>query len=519
MPDGLRGWERGEALSSRLGLGSTASHTTTFRRSRRPSALLPGFSAGPVILRRERWETRYAAATITSDVLAITVAVVLGYLLGLGSFVPLFGNVAPGVGVVAGLLMLVGLVTARAWDPRVLGQGAEEFSRVLRAVVTSAVVLGLLGLALQATAPRPWVFGLMPMAGVLAVLGRLALRDRLHTLRGRGECALPVLAVGTVESVSDLIVRTGRDSRRGWIVTGICTPTGTASHGADGILGVPVLGDLDAVGEISRAGRHRVVAVCPTPGWTPARLRQLAWQLEEAPTELVVDPGLMEVAGPRLHIEPVDGLPLLRLTRPTFTGVPWLAKHAMDRLGSALLLLVIAPLLLVLAVAIKLDGGGPVFFRQVRVGRHGREFTMLKFRSMVVDAETRLAELVAANDGAGPLFKMRTDPRITRVGAILRRYSFDELPQLINVLTGAMSLVGPRPPLPAEVATYGRDAQRKLLVKPGLTGLWQISGRSDLSWEQSVRLDLRYVENWNLALDALILWKTFGAVINSRGAY
>jgi lipopolysaccharide/colanic/teichoic acid biosynthesis glycosyltransferase len=160
-----------------------------------------------------------------------------------------------------------------------------------------------------------------------------------------------------------------------------------------------------------------------------------------------------------------------------------------------------------------------VFFRQTRVGRHGREFTMLKFRSMVVDAEAKLVELVAANDGAGPLFKLKTDPRITRVGAFLRRYSLDELPQLVNVLTGAMSLVGPRPPLPAEVATYGRDAQRRLLVKPGLTGLWQISGRSDLSWEQSVRLDLRYVENWNLALDALILWKTFGAVVNSRGAY
>jgi lipopolysaccharide/colanic/teichoic acid biosynthesis glycosyltransferase len=138
---------------------------------------------------------------------------------------------------------------------------------------------------------------------------------------------------------------------------------------------------------------------------------------------------------------------------------------------------------------------------------------------MVVDAEAKLVELVAANDGAGPLFKLKTDPRITRVGAFLRRYSLDELPQLVNVLTGAMSLVGPRPPLPAEVATYGRDAQRRLLVKPGLTGLWQISGRSDLSWEQSVRLDLRYVENWNLALDALILWKTFGAVVNSRGAY
>jgi exopolysaccharide biosynthesis polyprenyl glycosylphosphotransferase len=226
----------------------------------------------------------------------------------------------------------------------------------------------------------------------------------------------------------------------------------------------------------------------------------------------------MEVAGPRLHVEPVDGLPLLRLTRPTFTGVPWVAKHVVDRLGSIVLLLLTAPLLLVLAVAVKVDGG-PVFFRQTRIGRHGQEFTMLKFRSMVVDADSRLDELAEVNEGAGPLFKLKHDPRVTRVGRLLRRYSLDELPQLFNVLRGTMSLVGPRPPLPREVATYQRDARRRLLVKPGLTGLWQISGRSDLTWEQAVRLDLRYVENWNLALDALILWKTIGAVLNSRGAY
>ena len=176
------------------------------------------------------------------------------------------------------------------------------------------------------------------------------------------------------------------------------------------------------------------------------------------------------------------------------------------------------PVLLILAAGVKLDGG-PIFFRQTRVGRHGNEFTMLKFRSMIVDAEAKLAELTRDNDGAGPLFKMKQDPRVTRFGAFLRRFSLDELPQLFNVLGGSMSLVGPRPPLPREVATYARDAKRRLLVKPGLTGLWQISGRSDLTWEQSVRLDLRYVENWNLALDALILWKTIGAVLNRRGAY
>ena len=467
--------------------------------------------------RRTPWESRYVGAVVVTDVLAVCGVVLLGYVLGLGSYVPQFG-VSPGVGIISGILMIGGLLVSRSWDPQVLGQGSEEFSRLIRAVVISAVALGLLGLAFTATAARPWVFGLIPLGGLVAGMLRLLLRMRIHRLRDRGRCVLPVLAVGPVDAVSDLIDRTRRDRRRGWVVTGVCTPTGTAADGSEAIMGVPVLGDLDAVAEAARSGEHRVVAVSPAPGWTSRRLHQLAWSIEDVAAELVVDPGIMEVAGPRLHVDPVDGFPLLRLTRPTFTGVPWLVKHAVDRLGSAVLLLLTAPLFVVLAIGVKLDGG-PVFFRQIRVGRHGREFSMLKFRSMVVDAEKRMAEIAAHNEGAGPLFKMKRDPRVTRFGAFLRRYSLDELPQLINVLTGGMSLVGPRPPLPKEVAVYGQDAQRRLLVKPGLTGLWQISGRSDLSWEQSVRLDLRYVENWNLALDAQILWKTFGAVVNSRGAY
>jgi len=475
------------------------------------------YRSAPAPMPRAHWESNYMAAVIVTDVVAVSVAVLLGYLLGLGSYVPQFG-VSPGVGILSGILLIGALLASRSWDPRILGQGSEEFSRLIRAVVTSAVALGLLGLAFTATAARPWVFGLIPLAGLLACVFRLLLRLRIHRLRDRGHCALSVLAVGPANAVIDLVDRTRRDRHRGWVVSGVCTPTGAAPDGGDTLLEVPVLGDLDAVADVARSGEYRVVAVCPTPGWSSKRLHELAWSLEDVAAELVVDPGLMEVAGPRLHVDPVDGFPLLRLTRPTFTGVPWLVKHAVDRLGSVLLLLLTAPLFLALAIGVKLDGG-PVFFRQTRVGKHGREFRMLKFRSMVVDAEQRKTELTAHNDGAGPLFKMRRDPRVTRFGAFLRRYSLDEVPQLLNVLAGQMSLVGPRPPLPKEVAAYALDAQRRLLVKPGLTGLWQISGRSDLSWEQSVRLDLRYVENWNLALDAQILWKTFGAVVHSRGAY
>ncbi|WP_246170559.1 sugar transferase [Pseudonocardia hierapolitana] len=468
---------------------------------------------------RPAWEQQYRTLVIASDVFGVAVAVLVGNLLGLGNVVPVLGDVAPGVGILAGLLTLAALTASRAWDVRVLGHGSEEFSRLIKGFVISAVVLGMLGLALLATAARPWVFGLIPFAGALATIGRLVLRVRLHRRRRRGQCLVPVLAIGTTASVADLIERTRRDDTVGWVVAGVCTPTGTGADGTDHISGVPVLGDLDAAGEVVSRGEHRVVAVCRTPGWSARRLHEFAWRLEGVGADLVVDPGLMDVAGPRLHVEPVDGMPLLRLTKPVFTGVPWMVKHCYDRLSAVVLIVLLLPVLLAVAIAIKLDDRGPVLFRQTRIGRHGREFRMLKFRSMVVDAEQRLESLVEQNEGAGPLFKMRADPRVTRVGALMRRYSLDELPQLLNVAAGTMALVGPRPPLPVEVANYGADARRRLLVKPGLTGLWQIGGRSDLSWNESVRLDLRYVENWSPALDLLILWKTLGIVLRGHGAY
>jgi exopolysaccharide biosynthesis polyprenyl glycosylphosphotransferase len=193
-------------------------------------------------------------------------------------------------------------------------------------------------------------------------------------------------------------------------------------------------------------------------------------------------------------------------------------KHLVDVIGTLLVLLVLLPVLVGVAIAVRLDGG-PAFFTQTRVGRGGRTFKMIKFRSMVVNAEAVKQQLMDANEGAGPLFKLRNDPRITKVGHVLRKYSLDELPQLFNVLTGSMSLIGPRPCLPAEAATYTSEARRRLAVKPGLTGLWQVSGRSDLSWEESVRLDLHYVDDWSLALDAKIVAKTFGAVLAGKGAY
>ena len=261
------------------------------------------------------------------------------------------------------------------------------------------------------------------------------------------------------------------------------------------------------------------MAVLACPEMNGIRLRQLAWDLEKTGTDMCVAPALMDVAGPRTTIRPVAGLPLLHVDHPELDGGKQVVKALFDKIVALTGLALVAPLFVVIMLAIKLSDHGPVFFRQVRVGKDGHSFAVWKFRTMVVDAEQRKAELAAHNEADGALFKMRRDPRVTRVGSYLRRYSLDELPQLINVLVGDMSLVGPRPALPMEAAKYGVPMRRRLVVKPGMTGLWQINGRSDLPWDEAVRLDLRYVENWSFALDLQILWKTWSAVMRGSGAY
>jgi exopolysaccharide biosynthesis polyprenyl glycosylphosphotransferase len=288
---------------------------------------------------------------------------------------------------------------------------------------------------------------------------------------------------------------------------------------AQGVEGVPVLGDLDGVVAVVRRHDVDTVAVLPSPQMDGAALRRLAWELEKTSAELLLVPAVTEIVGPRVRIRPVCGLPLMHLERPELRGVRRLTKGVFDRSAAAFGLVLLAPLLVGIALVLRISTPGPILFRQERVGRHGTTFQMLKFRTMVDGADQMVHTLAAENDGNGVLFKRKVDPRVTGVGAVLRRYSLDELPQLLNVVKGDMSLVGPRPPLPSEVDRYGFDMHRRFLVKPGLTGLWQISGRSDLSWDESVRIDIRYVENWSLSLDLLILWRTFGAVVRGSGAY
>ncbi|WP_409239471.1 sugar transferase [Streptomyces sp. PA5.6] len=464
------------------------------------------------------WEQRYRRTVITSDTVATAFVVA-----GIGIF---FGardaaNWHEKWGILAfgtELLVLGALAVSRAWAPSVLGQGAEEFRRLGRSLFTAVVVLALGGIALTSRNIKLWIFVAIPAIGLVTMTARYLLRLRLHRQRQDGRCLRPVLAAGSPDTVSDLITRARKFPHLGWRVEAVCTADGLGPDG-DHLDGVPIVGGLADVANHVRRDGYRVVAVTPDPHWSPDRLQRLAWNLEGSDAEMVVAPVLMEVAGPRLHVDAVLGIPLLRVSMPAFTGGRRVVKGIVDRLGAALLLLLFAPLMVLVGLLVLADSRGGALYRQRRVGKDGREFTIFKFRTMVTGAHDARAQLAERNEGAGLLFKLRRDPRVTRVGAVLRRYSIDELPQLFNVLTGSMSLVGPRPPLPEESAAYGPDIRRRLLVKPGLTGLWQISGRSDLPWEEAVRLDLRYVEDWSLALDTVILWKTLRAVIHGQGAY
>ena len=462
------------------------------------------------------WEGRYRAWVIGADVFATLLVISAAALLILRVTGRPYFLHASGTA----LAILCALPFNRAWNQDVLGEGAEEFRRVGRSLVQAAVVVALAGLVFGALDVQPWVFLAVPLVGLIALPQRYVLRRILHRFRNsNGTCMLPVMAAGAPGSVRDLIERTRADAHVGWRVEAVCTAEGKGENGTGEVGGIAVAGPLEQVADQVRRGGYRVVAVTSDAYWTPRRLQQLAWDLEGTGAELVVAPVLMEIAGPRLNVSGVLGMPLLRVSAPAFTGGRRVVKEVFDRTCAALGLALISPVLLTIALAVKLGDRGPVFYRQRRVGRDGQAFMMIKFRTMIVNADKVRSGLLEANEGSGPLFKMRRDPRVTKVGMILRRYSLDELPQLFNVLGGTMSLVGPRPPLPEETEAYEPAVRRRLLVKPGITGLWQVSGRSDLSWAESVRLDLRYVEDWSLALDMAILWKTARAVVGGRGAY
>jgi exopolysaccharide biosynthesis polyprenyl glycosylphosphotransferase len=488
-------------------------------RRRRSAALSRLRGAGTEA--RRAWRGQYVRRIAVGDFFCALIAALVGYLVRFGPSADQLTEPHASV-LLVGLLPVVWLgamLVARSYEERFLWLGAEEFRRVFFAAALLLAAVGTVSWAFRLELARGFVVVALPLATVLTLLHRYGQRSWVHRRRAAGQYTQTAIIVGHRGGASALRDQIHREAYHGYRVIGFCVPSGDPADVTETFEGLPILGGLHDVVDVVQKFQVDTVAVLPCPELDGAALRVLGWQLEKTAAELLLAPAVTEIVGPRVRIRPVCGLPLLHMERPELRGVRRVTKASFDRTAALLGLFVLLPVLVLLGLAIALTSRGGVFYRQQRVGRDGQTFGMLKFRSMVSGADQLISGLSARSDGNGILFKMRADPRVTRVGKVLRRYSLDELPQLINVVRGDMSLVGPRPPLPTEVERYGFDMHRRFLVKPGITGLWQVSGRSDLSWDESVSIDIRYVENWSLTFDFMILWKTLGAVFRGSGAY
>ena len=429
-------------------------------------------------------------------------------------FTPTFLVAAP----VVTLGWLLSIAVNGGYERKLFGAGATEYQRVLNSGLMNAALIGIGCFLFKLPLSRGWFVMVFVIGLPLLLVGRWLLRRAIQRARRRGLLQHRVLVVGDALHVDDVAEVLTRVPWLGYDVIGALAPEGGAQVTAGG---VPVLGPTTAVAHQAVALDADVVFFAGGAVESSSQLRQAIWSLEHTDINVVVAPSVTDVASERISVRPVAGMPLIHVGKPRSAAASRRLKRAFDVVGASALLLLASPAFIYAAVRVKRHDGGPVFFSQPRVGRHGETFRCLKFRTMVTNAEELLKELVARRGTSSTLsmFKMAEDPRITPPGRWLRRFSLDELPQLWNVLIGDMSLVGPRPPLQREVEMYDEDMARRLHVRPGLTGLWQVSGRSDLSIEEAIRLDLYYVDNWSMIQDLAILWRTVGAVTRGRGAY
>ncbi|MBH0776397.1 sugar transferase [Nocardia bovistercoris] len=480
---------------------------------------------------RERWQADYVKRLEVTDFAVITVAVFSAQIIRFGgpAAPPLAWSMSYEVGyaVVSGLLIgawMTLLVVGSTRSPQVVGTGSEEYRRLVSATLRLFGVLAIVALIFQIEFARGYLAIALPLGLLGLMLSRLCWR--LHA-RGRrherGEFLTAVLVVGAPEAAQAMATAFSRDPKSGYRVVGVCVPDGIPGSVGHGVQAsgrtISVVGDDRSVVEAVRRSGADTVAVTTTDNLGPAELRRMAWELDPLGVDLIVAPGVVDISGARLTNRLVAGMPMLHIAKPQYDRAKSTGKAVFDICFSLTVLLAILPALLVIAVAVKVTSPGPVFYLSERIGRGGKPFRMIKFRSMYTDADRHVAALIERNGGNPVFFKMKDDPRVTPVGRIIRKFSLDELPQFLNVVRGEMSVVGPRPQVQREVDSYDGEMRRRLLVKPGVTGLWQVSGRSDLSLEDSVRLDLSYVENWSMVLDLLLIAKTIGAVARGEGAY
>ena len=474
---------------------------------------------------RRVWEHQYVDRLRVSDVAVVIGAVAIAQLIRFGELqtdgARAFASVTS-VSIALAAIWIAFLAIFRTRSPRVIGNGAEEYRRIVSATFRLFGVVAIISLLFKVDFARLYLAIALPVGLLGLLVSRWLWRQGVTAQRNKGRYQTAVLIVGSRKAAVSMAKQFERSPGSGYSVVGMCLPGYEPERDAVSLDGfeIPILGDEYSVVEAIEASGADTVAVTATEHLGTKGIRKMVWDLEKKNVDLVVAPGVVDVAGPRLVMRPVAGFPLIHVEKPQYNGATRFSKTAFDFAFALLVLLIISPVLLASALAVKFSSRGPIFYKSERMGIDGKPFEMIKFRSMVQDADKKVEDLLAQNDSeGGVLFKMRDDPRVTTVGKFMRRFSIDELPQFFNVLRREMSVVGPRPPLRREVETYDGDVRRRLLVKPGITGLWQVSGRSDLSWEETVRLDLSYVENWSMVGDLLIIAKTVKAVAGSDGAY
>lgn len=486
----------------------------------RPAAAGP--RATPTLERRLLWERSYRTRLAVTDTLVVLVTVGAASLLHLSTSAPSLLAADPWIPA------RIPLATAAVWmlmlaafqtrQPRITGAGSTEYKRVAHATGLAFGVVAIAFVVFQWQGLRGQLVVALPLGLLALLVARWSWRRWLAAQRRDGRYVSRTIVVGRRADVEHVIETLSRDGQLGFDVVGTALDGDAIPELVVSARRYPTLGTSATAARVAReAGADTIIVA--SPSHDPDFIRRLGWELEGTAADLVLSSRLTDVAGPRISLRQVVGLPLISVRIPTFDGARHAYKRALDILVAGIALVPIALITPIVALLITVDSPGGVFFRQRRVGQDGREFDMVKFRTMRATAEQELAVLAQDNDGAGPLFKLRHDPRVTRVGAVLRKYSLDELPQFWNVLRGDMSVVGPRPPLPSEVGAYDGPVFRRLYIKPGITGLWQVSGRSDLSWEESVRLDLHYVENWSVMTDLMIIVRTAKVMLRGTGAY
>lgn len=478
---------------------------------------------------RELRHAKYARQLIFSDAVIICLSIAVAQILRFWEKPVLVGTPGSsdaGIGYTAVSCLLavawMGFLALGSRSAKVSGRGLEEYAVLVAATLQLFGLIAIASMLLHVDVSRGYLAIALPLGLTGLVISRWAWRHHTARIRRRGKNQDRLLIVGAAVSAHDIATEFARDPWAAYQVVGICTPEGPRlgdpTISVDGH-DIPVVGmDQAILDAVQRTGAH-TVALASTHSLRPVDVRRLMWDLDALQIDLMIAPGMIDVADRRLHSRPVAGMAMFEVAKPQYSRANSLIKRSFDISFALVALILVSPVMLTTALAVRLTSPGPTLYHSERIGMDGVPFRMTKFRSMFVDADARMPALIAANGGNAMFFKMKDDPRVTPVGRIIRKFSIDELPQFLNVLRGEMSVVGPRPQVRREVDSYDDLVYRRLAVKPGLTGLWQISGRSDLGVEDAIRLDLTYVENWSLFRDVIIILKTVRTVLVGSGAY